>query len=138
MTLQYKQQLQQPKLLFKLAPWDKIRAMVHELLPVTPHDPASVDSCASRIINAVDFAIRTHCPVSKPSPYSKKWWTVDLTIMRKAYVFKRNAARSSRRAGTRDYVLEQAVTVAGRAFYAAARRQKRTYWNNFLAEEVNI
>ena len=137
-TLQYEERLQQPKLLFRFAPWDKIKAMVQELLPVTPYDLTSVESCAARIINAVDFAIRTHCPVSKPSPYSKKWWTADLTIMRKAYVFKRNAARSSRRAGLRDYVLEQAVTAAGKAFYAAARRQKRAHWNDFLAEEVNI
>jgi len=136
--LQYVERPQQPKLLFRLAPWGKIRAMVHELLSVTPYEPTSVESCAARIINAVDFAIQTHCPVSKPSPYSKKWWTVDLTAMRRAYVNKRNGARASRRAGNRDWSLEQAVTSAGKAFYAAARRQKRTHWNDFLADTTNI
>ena len=137
-TLQYEEAPHQPKLLFRLAPWDKIRAMVQELLPITPHDPTSVESCAARIINAVNFAIQKYCPVSKPSPYSKKWWTADLTIMRRAYVFKRNGARSTRRAGIRDHTLEQEVAAAGRAFYAAARRQKRAHWNDFLADTVNI
>ena len=136
--MQYEEQVHQAKPLFRLAPWDKIRAMVEELLPVTPYDPGNVDSCCARIVNAVDFAIRWHCLVSKASAYSKRWWTVDLTTMRRAYISKRNMARSLRRGGNRDEILERAVATAGKAFYAAARRQKRTHWVEFLADTRNV
>ncbi|KAM4067188.1 hypothetical protein HRG_001177 [Hirsutella rhossiliensis] len=59
--------------------------------------------------------VRALAPRARPSPYAKRWWTSDLTQLRRIYTYWRNRARSSRRAG-----------------------QKKKHWDEFLADNDNM
>ena len=78
------------------------------------------------------------CPKAKPSPYAKRWWTADLTELRRIYTHWRNRARSERRAGQSRPDLEEMAKNAAKQYYDAICQQKKKYWNKFLADNDNI
>ncbi|KAI4793235.1 hypothetical protein E4T45_12596 [Aureobasidium sp. EXF-8846] len=79
-----------------------------------------------------------HCPKAKPSKYAKRWWSNDLTSMRKEYTKARNLARSKRRQGRRDDNLEIAAKIARHDFHHAIKKRKKEHWTEFLGESANI
>ena len=83
-------------------------------------------------------AIDYHCPKAKPSKYAKRWWSNDLTSMRKEYTKARNLARSRRRQGRRDDNLEIAAKIARHDFHHAIKKRKKEHWTEFLGESTNI
>lgn len=93
---------------------------------------------SERLLQAVTSAIRRHCPVARPSKYAKRWWTADLTELRKDYTRKRNAARAKRRFGLPDDALEHEALLAKPIFHKTGRQQKKNYWLGFVADETNI
>jgi hypothetical protein len=40
---------------------------------------AEVDNYAEKLVEAIKKAIRETTPRKRPSPHSKRWWTVELT-----------------------------------------------------------
>ncbi|EXK77151.1 hypothetical protein FOQG_18137 [Fusarium oxysporum f. sp. raphani 54005] len=82
--------------------------------------------------------INSLAPRAKPSPYAKRWWTTDLTKLRRAYTFWRNLARAWRRAGQRIDSLEGRAKEAGKEYHDAIKRHKRAHWDDFLADGTNI
>lgn len=91
-----------------------------------------------RLMEAVLGAIHALVPRAKPSPYAKRWWTTDLTRLRKTYTYWRNLARAQRRAGHRQDNLESRVKVASKEYHDSIRRQKKAHWDDFLADGANI
>lgn len=87
---------------------------------------------------AVTEAVYGLTPKAKPSPYAKRWWTTDLTRLRRTYTFWRNQARSRRRMGQTSLDLEQRARTAAKEYHDAIRRQKSSHWNDFLADDANI
>jgi hypothetical protein len=83
-------------------------------------------------------AIHKLVPRAKPSPYTKRWWTTDLTKLRRTYTFWRNLARARRRAGQRIDSLESRAKEAAKEYHDAIRRQKKVHWDDFLADGTNI
>ncbi|KAJ3487744.1 hypothetical protein NLG97_g6342 [Lecanicillium saksenae] len=75
---------------------------------------------------------------AKPSSVAKRWWTEDLTQLRRIYTHWRNKARSARRAGCRARALEDAAKAAAKQYHDAIRQQKKSHWNEFLADNDNI
>ncbi|KAI5829285.1 hypothetical protein K523DRAFT_205191, partial [Schizophyllum commune Tattone D] len=67
-------------------------------------------------------------PMSKPSPYSKRWWTKELTALRKVY--KRAARKAGRRTATETDKADAAE--AKRRYFSAIRRQKRAHWREWV------
>ncbi|KAH7112698.1 hypothetical protein EDB81DRAFT_312637 [Dactylonectria macrodidyma] len=67
-------------------------------------------------MEAVLGAIHALVPRAKPSPYAKRWWTTDLTRLRKTYTYWRNLARAQRRAGHRQDNLESRAKVASKEY----------------------
>ena len=86
----------------------------------------------------VSEAVHTLTPKAKPSPYTKKWWTSDLTRLRKEYTQLRNRATKIRRIGARDRKLEVLVKEASKQYHNAIRKQKKDHWDDFLADDANI
>src|SRR5437016_2742962 len=84
------------RLLFKHANWKGIREDVQARLQDLPA-ATDVEAYHNRLISLVDWAIKIHTPRAKPSPYAKRWWTKDLTDLRKDYTHWRNSARIARR-----------------------------------------
>ena len=83
-------------------------------------------------------AIHALTPKAKPSPYAKRWWTTDLTNLRRIYTSQRNQARSHRRIGVLSQHLEQRAREAAKEYHDAIRRQKKAYWEEFLQDDINI
>ncbi|KAJ6437653.1 reverse transcriptase [Purpureocillium lavendulum] len=109
-----------PRLMFKNAPWNLIRTRADQLMRV------------------VVLAIDDLTPRAEPTPYAKRWWTRDLTQLRRSYTFWRNQARVQRRATQVCSGLERRAKEAAKEYHDAIRRQRKAHWDDFLAEDTNI
>ena len=89
-------------------------------------------------MSAVLEAVHALTPKARPSPYAKRWWTTDLTQLRRIYTCWRNRARSERRAGQTIADLEETAKVAAKQYHDAIRQQKKKHWNEFLVDNDNI
>jgi len=98
-----------PRKLWKKTRWDLIKEGVTEELEIRPQpeNPRDVDNYCQYITECIGPAIEKHVPVAKPSSYMKRWWTENLTELRKHYTYWRNKARASRRANMPDSYLQQ-------------------------------
>lgn len=123
--------------LFKNAPWKEINARVANELRRIPR-PIGTQEQADRLLGTVEDAVKALTPLAKPSPYTKRWWTEDLTQLRNAYTKLRNRTRSQRRTGLANSQLEDEPRGAAKTYHSALRKQKKAHWEDFLAEETNI
>jgi hypothetical protein len=126
-----------PRRLFKNAPWNAIRERVEERLRWLPWEDdvqAQTDGLMGVVLEAIDKLV----PLAKPSPYAKRWWTTDLTRLRRAYTYWRNQARARRRRGAPSPDLEARAKAAGKEYHDSIRRQKKTHWQDFLEDGTNI
>ncbi|KAJ6436382.1 reverse transcriptase [Purpureocillium lavendulum] len=126
-----------PRLMFKNAPWNSIRARVEEglrELSWTVDVQAQTDQFMRVVLEAIDH----FTPRAEPTPYAKRWWTRDLTQLRQSYAFWRNQARSQRRTTHACPDLERRAKEAAKEYHDAIRRQRKSHWEDFLAEDVNI
>ncbi|KJZ69825.1 hypothetical protein HIM_10778 [Hirsutella minnesotensis 3608] len=126
-----------PRLLFKNAPWNLIRARVEEGLRELSWT-AGVQTQTDQLMRVVLEAIDDLIPREKPTPYAKRWWSRDLTQLRRSYTFWRNQARSQRRATHACPDLERRAKEAAKEYHDAIRRQRKSHWEDFLAEDTNI
>lgn len=127
----------QTRLLFKNAPWNAIRERIACALQERPLD-GDVQRQTDRLMQVVLEAVNSLVPKAKPSPYAKRWWTQDLTKLRKVYTYWRNRARAQRRGGETSLMLEQQARAAAKEYHDAIRKQQRAHWDDFLAEDTNI
>ncbi|KFA55196.1 hypothetical protein S40293_09951 [Stachybotrys chartarum IBT 40293] len=127
----------QPRLLLKNTPWHEVNARIKGAL-ANVRMLRDVQQDTDKLMSVVDEAVRALTPVSKPSPYAKRWWTSDLTQLRKIHSYWRNQARAYRRIGCRDSNLEDRAKGAAKQYHDAIRQQKKTHWEEFLADNDNI
>ena len=125
------------RLLLKNAPWNTIRQRIATGLQGAPID-LGAQAQTDQLMTIVLEAIHALTPKAKPSPYAKRWWTTDLTNLRRIYTSQRNQARSHRRIGVLSQHLEQRAREAAREYHDAIRRQKKAYWEEFLQDDINI
>jgi len=125
------------RLLFKNAPWSDIKTRITAALRFVPFG-GSVQQQADGLMTAVLEAVHALTPKAKPSPYAKRWWTTDLTHLRRVYTYWRNQARTQRRMGHMFPDLEQQANEAAKEYHDAVRRQKKAHWEEFLADDTNI
>ena len=125
------------RLSFKNAPWTTIRTRVKKNLRELPWT-VGVQEQTDQLMRVVLEAIHDLTPRAQPVPYAKRWWTKDLTGLRRVYTFWRNQARAQRRAGQVRPDLERRAKEASKEYHDAIRKQKKLHWDDFLAEDVNI
>ena len=125
------------RLLLKNAPWKEINARIAATLEATPTE-GTVQQQTDKLMSAVLDAVYTLTPRAKPSNCAKRWWTSDLTQLRRIHTFWRNRARASRRAGQPCAELETTAREAAKQYHAAIRQQRKSHWNDFLADNDNI
>jgi exonuclease III len=127
----------QERLLLKNAPWKEINARITTTLGTALVD-GTVQQKTDRLMSAVLEAVQLLTPKARPSPYAKRWWTSDLTQLRRIYTYWRNRARTERRAGQARTDLEKMARDAAKQYHDAIRQQKKKHWNEFLADNDNI
>lgn len=127
----------EPRLLWKNAPWGQIRDRIEIGLRVIPRE-GSTQEQVDRLMSVVQEAVVSLTPKARPSPYAKRWWTRDLTHLRRTYTHWRNRARRFRRAGWTRPELELHAREACKEYHDAIRKQKKAHWNAFLADDINI
>ncbi|KDN61464.1 hypothetical protein CSUB01_11710 [Colletotrichum sublineola] len=125
------------RLLFKNAPWKAINARIETTLQLVPSG-GTVQQQTDRLMSAVVEAVEALTPTAKPSRYAKRWWTDDLTQLRRIHTFWRNRARAERRAGHCPPDLEERSRAAAKQYHDAIRQQKKHHWDEFLADDTNI
>jgi ribonuclease HI/exonuclease III len=128
---------QQERLLLKNAPWKEINARIARTLGTTVSD-GTVQQMTDRLMETVQEAIQALTPKARPTPYTKRWWTTDLTQLRRIYTYWRNRARGERRAGQVNTKLEDTARAAAKQYHSAIRQQKKKHWEEFLADNDNI
>jgi len=131
------ERLVEQRLLFKNAPWNAIRERISRRITITPM-LGGVQFQTDHLMDVVLEAVQLLVPKAKPSQYTKRWWTVDLTQLRRTYTYWRNQARNQRRTGLRVLELEQRAKEASKEYHEAIRRQRKAHWDEFLAEDINI
>lgn len=131
------EQQQRERLLFKNAPWKEINERIAKNLVGVPTE-GTVQQQTDALMSVVNEAVHSLTPRAKPSPVAKRWWTEDLTQLRRIYTYWRSRARSTRRAGCRTIELENTARAAGKQYHCAIRQQKKKHWNEFLADNDNI
>ena len=123
--------------LFKNAPWTAIKQKIATTLYQMPAN-GSVQAQTDRLMSAVLDAVHTLTPKAKPSPYAKRWWTKDLTQLRRANTYWRNLARSQRQAGYGSDHWEEQAHCAAKEDHDGIRRQRKRHWDDFLSDNSNI
>ena len=132
------EQPRQERYLLQKANWEAVRETIKQTLASSPFPTTDIEEMQQYIQQATEDAIRQHCPKAKPSAYGKRWWTPDLTALRRNYTWTRNLARSRRRQGHRDVNLEVATKTARHDFHHAIKKQKNQHWTEFLDDAKNI
>jgi len=132
-----------PRRLFRNTNWEKASKQLaldlssHPLPELSGH-PDDIDAFAEELTHRVQVATLSNTPESRPTPFAKRWWSLELTSLRRSYTAARNQACALRRAGPRNETLEQEARAAKKRFHDTARRQRRTHWKDFLDETDNI
>ncbi|KAM4067345.1 endonuclease-reverse transcriptase domain-containing protein [Hirsutella rhossiliensis] len=125
------------RLLLRNAPWVAIAARVEDELRPLPWT-VGVQTQADQLMRVVTKVLHDLTPRAQPPPYAKRWWTKDLTRLRRTYTYWRNQARAQRRVGQSRPDLEQRAKEAAKEYHDNVRSQKKTHWDDFVTDESNI
>jgi hypothetical protein len=92
--------------------WEKIRRALQGQIHPHPcfETTTDLDQGAAELERRVQQVIQELTPSSKPFPYAKRLWTLDLTRKRREYNWQRNRWTSSQRRGEYDLALREAMT----------------------------
>ena len=124
-------------MLFKNAPWNKIREAVERQKEVG-FPTKDVEQMMSWLMIWANCALEAYCPQARPSPYMKQWWNEDLMVLRKSYIYWRNWACMMWRQGREDVELCNTVIQAKKLFHRTIRWYRKLYWEVFLDDSDNI
>jgi len=81
----------------------------------------------SQSLNRLVALLKEHTPVSRPSHYSKPWWTPHLSILRREY---HKAARAARK---HDAPFMREIASTSKAgYFKAIKAAKNKHWSSFL------
>jgi hypothetical protein len=128
------------RFLFREAPWADINRAVEDLQTevIDIISCSDLDATVGRLTSRVSSAIHQLTPVARPSPYSKRWWTPELTELRDTYTWARNRCTRARRYGFTLPELEDTAADLRRQYHQAIRDTKRRHWKEFLNNTDNI
>ena len=88
--------------------------------------PMDLDKWLAGSLDRLTALLKEHTPVSRPSHYSKPWWTPHLTTLRREFY---KASRLARRHGTPALLDVPNVSKAG--YFKAIQTTKNKHWSSF-------
>jgi hypothetical protein len=101
-------------------------------------DTAVFERAAAVFVNGINAILEKHVPRAKESPFAKRWWTKELTLLRQDFTSKRNRVTTLRRRGECTILLREASYAARRSYLNEIDRQKKQHWIDFLDDPDNL
>jgi len=134
------QPMQPGRLLMERAAWDKINRQLEQTLRPfqTPRDSLQLDEEAEYFTATVTAIIQMHTPRARPSPYAKRWWSAELTMLRQSVTSLRNGARTATRRGEDASSVKRQLQTARTLYFQKIDEQKKAHWKEFLDDPANI
>jgi hypothetical protein len=96
------------------------------------------EHAAGIFVNGINAVLEEHVPRAKESPYVKRWWSKDLTLLRQDYTMKRNRVTTLRRQGDNTTEAREVAHFARRQYLDEIDKQKKQHWKEFLDDPNNI
>ena len=94
--------------------------------PACP-SPADLDKWLAGSLDRLTALLKEHTPVSRPSHYSKPWWTPHLTTLRREF---HKASTMARNHGTP--ALRDVAHISKAGYLRAIKTAKNKHWSSFL------
>jgi len=110
--------------------WETLDPIIRGFkVPTAPPSPTppKLDEWMSESLNRLVALLKEHTPVSRPSHYSKPWWTPHLTILRREY---HKAIRSARKHDTPN--MREVANTSKAGYFKAIKAAKNKHWSSFL------
>jgi len=131
------------KLMYNRTDWSRVNKEIEERLPATPEAGAQnteedLERLAQMFGRVVRTAVINHTPRAQPSPYAKRWWTEELTILRRAMTAARNKMVKMRRHNEPSEGAQTLWKQARKAYFHKMDKSKKRHWNDFLSDPNNI
>jgi len=117
------------RLLMESADWNKINDQLKATLRPcqTGGDARQLDRDAEYFIKTVADTLQQLDPRARPSPYSKRWWTKDLTTLRQSLTTARNAVTTARRRGDDVVILFSQLRRSRSVYFQMIEKQKKAH-----------
>jgi ribonuclease HI len=115
---------------WKATDWKPIITMVQNSLrdwTTPPPQHQRIDLAIHRVTSTIRNAIETHATATAPTPFSKRWWSEELSILRKEASKARRRWRQSRTLEHKAAWME-----ARRIYEKNIHKHKRDHWRTFL------
>ncbi|KAF5383195.1 hypothetical protein D9615_004913 [Tricholomella constricta] len=126
---------QPPRHNFRLAKWKplvkRVKEEVEKLPP--PTEIYSLDTFKGRLqaLNTIlQEAIQEHVPMTKPSPYMKRWWSTELKAMKSATRKLANRAHNHRTVP--DHLIHEEYRQKRNSYSEMIRTAKAEHWAEWL------
>lgn len=126
---------QKPMYDFEKMNWEHLKSELAELLPPVDHiatgesSPERIDRLAEDITNALTTAIEHSTPRRRICPFSKRWWTDELTKARR----ETNKARN-RFKRTGDEIQGELWKRKEKEYRGKIKKAKKITWRKFVKE----
>ena len=131
-----------PRMLPEKANWREIGKEIKQRLKVLhlpePATPDNLDNVAETFQRIVVDVVHGNVPRARPSPHAKRWWTAELTLLRKSLSSARNYVTTLRRRGVDARVAHAAYLAARKEYFRQIEKQKKLHWKEFLEDPQNI
>jgi hypothetical protein len=126
---------ERPRFDYTLVDWEEfnkdLKARLEEIpKPTKIRTQEEANQKLERINRIIEETIEQHVPMTKPCPYSKRWWNEDLTKIRKDV--RRLGRRARRVAGAEGHPNIAQYHKRRNEFSEAIRTAKNRHWVNWL------
>lgn len=99
-------------------------------LPAIGPSPASLDNYVTLLTKGLQHLLASAVPTTKVSQYRNRWWTAELTALRKEYrKVQRRIDKSDR-----SHASWEAMKEARNRYTGAITKQKRAHWKQFMEQ----
>jgi len=119
-----------PRLRWADTDWESLAPAIRAFgVPPAPICPTTskLDEWLSESLDHLVAHLKEHTPVSRPSHYSKPWWSPHLTILRREY---HKATRSAKKHDTPH--MREVANTSKAGYFKAIKAAKNKHWSSFL------
>lgn len=135
LDLQIRRAETEERLNWRQTDWEKFAQVAEDSLTALGSQGSltsreALDGMVQKVVESLATAAAETVPVAKPSPFSKRWWTSELSEMRCNLKHLQNQAAKPRASPS---VRKAARELArDREYHSAIRQQQRRHWKEWL------